>query len=171
MLSVISALKSFHVSWRQEFITLSQVESDVFLVIATRPGISSNDIQDELNLDQPHTSRILKRLKAKNYVRAIMPRLGDRKKGYYLQARKGAIKLLTWIDNLIDNVIIGDPTVMARLLAALETAPTGVIETLELALTKAKEQRKEARQPLQMRKYRLSDRNRADRKYRKMLSR
>jgi len=171
MLSVVSALKSLQVSWRQEFINLSQVESDVFLVIATRPGISSNEIQDELNLDQPHTSRVLKRLKAKNYVRALTPKIGDRKKAYYLQARKGAIKLLTWIDNLIDNVLLGNPTVLSRLVAALETAPLGVIETLELALSKAKQQRLEASQQLQVRKYSLSDRNRADRNYRTMLLR
>jgi DNA-binding MarR family transcriptional regulator len=141
------------------------------LVIATRPGISSNEIQEELNLDQPHTSRVLKRLKAKNYVRALTPKLGDRKKIYYVQARKGAIKLLTWIDNLIDNVLLGNPTVLARLVAAMETAPAGVIETLELALAKAKQQKMEASQQLQMRKYKLSDRNRADRDYRKMLLR
>jgi len=171
MLSVVAALKSLQISWRQEFINLSQVESDVFLVIATRPGISSNEIQEELNLDQPHTSRVLKRLKAKNYVRALTPKLGDRKKNYYVQARKGAIKLLTWIDNLIDNVLLGNPTVLARLVAAMETAPAGVIETLELALAKAKQQKMEASQQLQMRKYKLSDRNRADRDYRKMLLR
>jgi DNA-binding MarR family transcriptional regulator len=171
MLSVVSALKSLQISWRQEFINLSQVESDVFLVIATRPGISSNEIQDELNLDQPHTSRVLKRLKAKNYVRALTPKIGDRKKAYYLQARKGAIKLLTWIDNLIDNVLLGNPTVLSRLVAALETAPLGVIETLELALSKAKQQRLEASLQLQVRKYSLSDRNRADRNYRTMLLR
>jgi len=171
MLSVVAALKSLQISWRQEFINLSQVESDVFLVIATRPGISSNEIQEELNLDQPHTSRVLKRLKAKNYVRALTPKLGDRKKIYYLQARQGAIKLLTWIDNLIDNVLLGNPTVLARLVAAMETAPAGVIETLERALSKAKQQKLEASQQLQMRKYKLSDRNRADRDYRKMLLR
>jgi hypothetical protein len=171
MLSVVAALKSLQISWRQEFINLSQVESDVFLAIATRPGISSNEIQEELNLDQPHTSRVLKRLKAKNYVRALTPKLGDRKKIYYVQARKGAIKLLTWIDNLIDNVLLGNPTVLARLVAAMETAPAGVIETLELALAKAKQQKMEASQQLQMRKYKLSDRNRADRDYRKMLLR
>ena len=171
MLSVVAALKSLQVSWRQEFINLSQVESDVFLVIATKPGVSSNEIQDELNLDQPHTSRVLKRLKAKNYVRALTPKAGDRKKAYYLQARKGAIKLLTWIDNLIDNVLLGNPTVLARLVAALETAPAGVIETLELALAKAKQQKLKANQQLQMREYKLSDRNRADREYRKMLLR
>jgi DNA-binding MarR family transcriptional regulator len=171
MLSVVAALKSLQISWRQEFINLSQVESDVFLVIATKPGVSSNEIQDELNLDQPHTSRVLKRLKAKNYVRALTPKAGDRKKAYYLQARKGAIKLLTWIDNLIDNVLLGNPTVLARLVAALETAPSGVIETLELALAKAKQQKLKASQQLQMREYKLSDRNRADREYRKMLLR
>ena len=171
MLSVVAALKSLQVSWRQEFINLSQVESDVFLVIATKPGVSSNEIQDELNLDQPHTSRVLKRLKAKNYVRALTPKAGDRKKAYYLQARKGAIKLLTWIDNLIDNLLLGNPTVLARLVAALETAPAGVIETLELALAKAKQQKLKANQQLQMREYKLSDRNRADREYRKMLLR
>ena len=171
MLSVVAALKNLQVSWRQEFINLSQVESDVFLVIATRPGVSSNEIQDELNLDQPHTSRVLKRLKAKNYVRALTPKLGDRKKAYYLQARKGAIKLLTWIDHLIDNVLLANPTVLARLVAALETAPAGVIETLELALSKAKQQKLEASQQVQMRQYKLSDRNRADREYRKMLLR
>ena len=171
MLSVVAALKSLQISWRQEFINLSQVESDVFLAIATRPGISSNEIQEELNLDQPHTSRVLKRLKAKNYVRALTPKVGDRKKTYYLQARKGAIKLLTWIDNLIDNVLLGNPTVLARLVAAMETAPAGVIETLERALSKAKQQKLEESQRLQMRKYKLSDRNRADREYRKMLLR
>jgi hypothetical protein len=114
---------------------------------------------------------VLKRLKAKNYVRALTPKLGDRKKIYYVQARKGAIKLLTWIDNLIDNVLLGNPTVLARLVAAMETAPAGVIETLELALAKAKQQKMEASQQLQMRKYKLSDRNRADRDYRKMLLR
>ena len=171
MLSVVSALKSLQVSWRQEFTNLSQVESDVFLVIATKPGVSSNEIQDELNLDQPHTSRVLKRLKAKNYVRALTPKIGERKKAYYLQPRKGAIKLLTWIDHLIDYVLLGNPTVLARLVAALETAPAGVIETLELALAKAKQRKLEASQKLQMRQYRLSDRNRADREYRKMLLR
>jgi DNA-binding MarR family transcriptional regulator len=171
MLSVVKALKSLQVSWRQEFDNLSQVESDVFLVIATRPGISSNEIQDELNLDQPHTSRVLKRLKAKDYVRALTPKLGDRKKAYYLQARKGAIKLLTWIDSLIDNVLLGNPTVLARLVAALETAPAGVIETLELALAKAKQRRMEGSRQAEVRKYRLSDRNRADREYRRMLLR
>jgi predicted transcriptional regulator len=171
MLSVVKALKSLQVSWRQEFADLSQVESDVFLVIATQPGISSNEIQDELNLDQPHTSRVLKRLKAKNYVRALTPKVSDRKKAYYLQARRGAIKLLTWIDCLIDNVLLGNPTVLARLVAALETAPAGVIETLELALAKAKQQKMEASQQPQVRKYRLSDRNRADRAYRRMLLR
>ena len=171
MLSVVKALKSLQVSWRQEFDNLSQVESDVFLVIATKPGISSNEIQDELNLDQPHTSRVLKRLKAKDYVRALTPKVGDRKKTYYLQASKGAIKLLTWIDSLIDNVLLGNPTVLSRLVAALETAPAGVIETLELALAKAKQQRMEASRQAEVRKYRLSDRNRADREYRRMLLR
>ena len=171
MLSVVKALKSLQVSWRQEFANLSQVESDVFLVIATKPGISSNEIQDELNLDQPHTSRVLKRLKAKNYVRALTPKVSDRKKAYYLQARRGAIKLLTWIDCLIDNVLLGNPTVLARLVAALETAPAGVIETLELALAKAKQRKMEASRQPEVRKYRLSDRNRADREYRRMLLR
>ena len=114
---------------------------------------------------------MLKRLKAKNYVRALTPKVSDRKKAYYLQARMGAIKLLTWIDCLIDNVLLGNPTVLARLVAALETAPAGVIETLEVALAKAKQQRMEASRQPEVRKYRLSDRNRADREYRRMLLR
>ena len=170
MQSPALALKTLKLSWRNEFRTLSQTESMVFLAIASSPGIESSHIQDELELDQPHASRILKKLIEKHLIRALTLKKGESKKAYFLEPLTGATRLLRWIDGVIDGLLVANPTMMARFIASLEDAPESVIDYIEKGLVKAKQARSLNRTSLQHKpSYDLAKRNRSDLGYRKLL--
>jgi len=138
---IARALKLLQMSWRYKFDKLSQVESLVLLVIASRPGILSADIQDELNLDQPHASRILKKLISKRFVRSLSFKPGDRTKIYFLTPQHGASRFLTWIDKVIDELLVQNPAMLGRFVAALEVAPEEVILNFEKAILRMRNRR------------------------------
>jgi hypothetical protein len=142
----------------------------VFLAVASSPGIESSHIQEELELDQPHASRILKKLIDKQLIRALILKKGDRKKAYFLEPQTGARRLLHWIDGVIDGLLVANPAMLARFIASLEDAPESVIEYIEKGLVIAKQARALNRTSLQNNtSYNLAKRNRSDLVYRKLL--
>ena len=169
MLSVAFALKTLKLSWRHEFRSLSQTESMVFLTVASRPGIESSHIQEELDLDQPQASRTLNKLIDKQLIRALILKKGDRKKVYFLEPQTGATRLLRWVDRLVDGLLVANPNLLARFIASLEDAPEGVIERIEKGLDRAKAARALSRTALhQNTSYDLSKRNRSNQGYLKL---
>ena len=171
MQSIAIALKRLQVSWRCEFKSLSQIESMVFLAVASSPGIESPAIQEELDLDQPHASRILKKLIEKQFIRALILKKGDRKKAYFLVPQTGAMRLLNWIDGIIDELLVRNPVMLARFIAALEDAPDSVLERLDKGVLKV-QQARESYDSLrdQQNHYDLAKRNRSDHGYRRLFS-
>lgn len=169
MQSIALALKNLQFSWRSEFRNLSQIESMVFLAVASRPGIESSEIQEELDLDQPHASRILNKLTSKKIIRSLILRKNERKKRYFLESGAGALKLLSWIDGVIDELLVRNPAMLGRFVAALEDAPESVIESLEKGVAKAKQARAQSQGSINSHTgYSLSKRNRSDHAHRKL---
>jgi hypothetical protein len=168
---IARALKDLQLRWRREFSNLSQIESMVVLVIASRPGIVSAEIQDELNLDQPHASRILKKLISKRIVRSLASKKKDKKKSYYLEPRNGAVRFLGWIDCVLDELLIRNPVMLCRFVAALEDAPDCVVDSLEKAILQVKMKRSADHQFATAKVvYNLKRRNRSDHAYRKLFA-
>ena len=171
MQSIALALKRLQVSWRYEFKSLSQIESMVFLAVASTPGIESPAIQEELELDQPHASRILKKLIEKQLIRSLILKKGDRKKAYFLMPRSGALRLLSWVDALIDDLLVRNPAMLARFIASLEDAPDSVLERLDKGVFRVKQARAlNSTLPDQQNGYNLAKRNRSDHDYRRLFS-
>ena len=169
MQSIFLALKNVQLSWRQEFQDISQTETIVLLTLACAPGIESSAIQAELDLDQPHTSRVLNRLSNKGFIRGLTIKQGERKKYYFLCASTGASRLLRWIDNALDKLLVRDPIMLSRLFAALEVAPEGVIERMEAAFEQVKQARRATKKwPSGCHKQELARRNQADLVYRRL---
>ncbi len=150
---------------------MSQTETMVLLTLASTPGIESSAIQAELDLDQPHTSRVLNKLASKEFIRGLPIRQGERKKHYFLRADTGASRLLGWIDAALDELLVRNPAMLSRLLAALEVAPDGVIECLEAGLQQAKHARLVTKRlPAGCYKRQLARRNQADHRYRRLFT-
>jgi DNA-binding MarR family transcriptional regulator len=171
MQSTLLALKNLRLSWRREFHGMSQTETMVLLTLASTPGIESSAIQAELDLDQPHTSRVLNKLASKEFIRGLPIRQGERKKHYFLRADTGASRLLAWIDAVLDELLVRNPAMLSRLLAALEVAPEGVIECLEVGLQQAKHARLVTKRlPAGCYKRQLARRNQADHRYRRLFT-
>lgn len=171
MQSTLLALKNLRLSWRQEFHGISQTETMVLLTLASTPGIESSAIQAELDLDQPHTSRVLNKLSAKGFIRGLTIKQGERKKHYFLRASTGASRLLGWIDAVLDELLVRNPAMLSRLLAALEVAPDGVIERLEVGLQQAKRARLATKRlPAGCHERELARRNQADHGYRRLFT-
>lgn len=169
MQSIFLALKNVQLSWRQEFQGISQTETIVLLTLACAPGIESSAIQAELDLDQPHTSRVLNRLSNKGFIRGLTIKQGERKKYYFLCASTGASRLLRWIDNVLDKLLVSDSIMLSRLFAALEVAPEGVIERMEAAFEQVKQARLATKRwPSGCHKQELTRRNQADLVYRRL---
>lgn len=166
---IARALKDLNLNWRSEFSNLSQTESIVFLAVASNPGIDSADIQDELDLDQPHASRILKKLLSKRVIRSLTLRRSDRKKAYFLEPKEGSARFLIWIDCVLDKLLVRNPAMLGRFIAALEDAPEDVIENLLQGIMQVRNKRALAEQTSKsMPCYCLSRRNRSDHFYRKL---
>ena len=141
----------------------------VLLAIEIRPGIESAEIQEELNLDQPHASRIFKKLISKRVVRSLISKKGDRKKAYFLEPRKGAFRFLAWIDSVLDELLIRNPAMLGRFVAALEDAPEDVVNNLEKGILQVKKNRALNCQLATPKiGYDLPRRNRSDHAYRKL---
>lgn len=169
---IAQALKNLQSSWRADFANLSQIEAMVFLAVASRPGIDSSQIQDDLNLDQPHASRILKKLIDKRIIRPITAKKRTKKKVYYLEPQKGAVRFLVWIDGVLDQLLIRNPAMLGRFVAALEDAPVSVLDCLSKGIAQAQEARALRHELGQTCiDYNLSRRNRADHVYRKIFLR
>lgn len=165
---IAHALKKLQHSWRSEFHNLSQIESLVLLTIASRPGIKSAEIQEELNLDQPHASRIFKKLISKRVIRSLSSTRADRKKAYFLTPQKGASTFLSWIDKVLDELLILNPAMLGRFIAALEDAPEDVVDCLEKGILRVKQQRAINSRKLGSKNgYNLARRNQSDHSYRK----
>jgi hypothetical protein len=166
---IANALKNLQLSWRSDFGNLSQLESMVFLAIASRPGIESSKIQEDLNLDQPHASRILKKLIGKRIIRPVILKRGDRKKAYFLEPQQGAVRFLSWIDGVLDELLIRNPAMLGRFVAALEDAPPSVLEGLAKGVAQVQKARALRDKSHQAKNgYNLSRRNRTDYAYRKL---
>ena len=121
-------------NFKKRFLSLSAAEADVFVNVAQNPGCSSQEIQKQLNIDQPYASRTLSKLVEKNYLRHLSNPKQPRQKVYYLTPVKGMQALNDWIDNSWQK-LLNDPGLgLARLCAALESAPISTLTTLKNAL-------------------------------------
>ena len=84
-------------SFKRDFLALSQSDAEVFVDVAQHPGTTSAEIQKRLHVDQPHTSRVLSKLVQKGYLRRLAdPKRVNRKK-YFLTAARGMPKLREWL--------------------------------------------------------------------------
>ena len=121
-------------NFKKRFLSLSAAEAEVFVNVAQNPGCSSQEIQKQLNIDQPYASRTLSKLVEKNYLRRLSNPKQPRQKLYYLTPVKGMRALNDWIDNSWQK-LLNDPDLgLARLCAALESAPISTLTTLKNVL-------------------------------------
>jgi len=107
---------------KKRFLSLSAAEAEVFVNVAQNPGCSSQEIQKQLNIDQPYASRTLSKLVEKNYLRRLSNPKQPRQKVYYLTPVNGM--------QALNEPDLG----LARLCAALESAPISTLTTLKNAL-------------------------------------
>lgn len=121
-------------NFKKQFLALSAAEAEVFVNVAQNPGCTSQEIQNQLNIDQPHASRTLSKLVEKKYLRRLNNPKQLRQKVYYLTPVKGMQALNEWIDSSWQK-LLNDPDLgLARLCAALESAPISILSTLKEVL-------------------------------------
>jgi DNA-binding MarR family transcriptional regulator len=121
-------------NFKKQFLALSAAEAEVFVNVAQNPGCTSQEIQNQLNIDQPHASRTLSKLVEKKYLRRLNNPKQLRQKVYYLTPVKGMQALNEWIDSSWQK-LLNDPDLgLARLCAALESAPISTLSTLKEVL-------------------------------------
>ena len=121
-------------NFKKQFLALSAAEAEVFVNVAQNPGCTSQEIQNQLNIDQPHASRTLSKLVEKKYLRRLNNPKQLRQKVYYLTPVKGMQALNEWIDCSWQK-LLNDPDLgLARLCAALESAPISTLSTLKEVL-------------------------------------
>ena len=117
------------------FSTFSKSEAEILRLIMSSPGTSAASVEEALSLDQPHVSRVLKRLLSKGYVR----RIKSESKGkrflyrYYLEPSNGLVMTYSLIDFEIDNLFIQTSnrhSSFYRLLAALHDLDNDRLATL-----------------------------------------
>lgn len=87
--------------------SFSNLEVEVIKLIISCPGTSSAFLQEALDLDQPHVSRVLKRLSFKGCIRRV--KFDCRGKRfiyrYYISARNGITSTYPLVDLEIDNIL------------------------------------------------------------------
>lgn len=121
-------------NFKKQFLALSTAESEVFVNVAQNPGCTSQEIQQQLNIDQPHASRTLSKLVEKNYLRRINNPKQPRQKVYFLTPVRGMQALNEWIDTSWKKVLEDPDLGLASLCAALESAPISTLCTLKEVL-------------------------------------
>jgi DNA-binding MarR family transcriptional regulator len=121
-------------NFKKKFLALSAAEAEVFVNVAQNPGCTSQEIQKQLNIDQPHASRILSKLVEKTFLRCLKKPKTLRQKVYYLTPVKGMQALNDWIDASWQKLLNDSDLGLARLCAALESAPLSTLSTLREVL-------------------------------------
>jgi DNA-binding MarR family transcriptional regulator len=121
-------------NFKKQFLALSPAEAEVFVNIAQNPGCTSRELQNQLNIDQPQASRTLGKLVEKKYLRRLNNPKQIRQKVYYLTPVKGMQALNEWIDASWRKLLNEPDLGLARLCAALESAPISTLSTLKEAL-------------------------------------
>ena len=78
----------------------SKSEVEIIRLITVSPGISSTYLQEALSLDQPHVSRVLKRLLSKGCIRRVRSEcMGKRYMyRYYIDPSNGVNMTYPFID-------------------------------------------------------------------------
>ena len=107
--------------------SFSKSEVEIIRLIALQPGVVSSFIEDSLSLDQPHVSKVLKRLLRKGCIRrikAVSPGKRDLLR-YYINPSHGVQSVYSLIDKDMDNLVEAFSTrhsIIFRFLAALHDA-------------------------------------------------
>lgn len=104
--------------------TFSKSEVEIIRLIALQPGVVSSFIEDSLSLDQPHVSKVLKRLVLKGCIRRIkVVSLGKRDLlRYYINPQHGVHSVFSLIDKDMDDLVghfSSRHSIIYRFLAAL----------------------------------------------------
>ena len=105
----------------------SKSEVEIIRLIALHPGVVSSFLEDSLSLDQPHVSKVLKRLVNKGYIRrvkVVSPGKRDLFR-YYINPSHGVQSIYSLIDKDMDNLVQAFSTrhsLIYRFLAALHDA-------------------------------------------------
>ena len=117
------------------FSTFSKSEAEIIRLIICCPGTSAASVEEALSLDQPHVSRVLKRLLSKGYIRRI--KFDSKGKRflyrYYLDPSKPLVMTYSLIDSEIDNLFIQTSSRHSpfyRLLAALHDLDNDTLAAL-----------------------------------------
>ena len=85
----------------------SKSEVEIIRLIAVYPGLSSTFLQEALSLDQPHVSRVLKRLLSKGCIRRVRSECTGKRFmfRYYIDPSNGVNMTYTSIDFEIDTLL------------------------------------------------------------------
>ena len=107
--------------------SFSKSEVEIILLIALQPGVVSSFIEDSLSLDQPHVSKVLKRLLRKGCIRRIKVVSPGKREllRYYIKSSHGVQSVYSLIDKDMDNLVEAFSTrhsIIFRFLAALHDA-------------------------------------------------
>ena len=106
------------------FDLFSKSEVEIIRLIIVSPGISSTYLQEALSLDQPHVSRVLKRLLSKGCIRRVRSECTGKRYmyRYYIDPSNGVKMTYPFIDFEIDTLLASSSNrhgSFYRLLAAL----------------------------------------------------
>lgn len=87
--------------------TFSKSEVEIVRLIIVYPGLSSSFLQEALSLDQPHVSRVLKRLLSKGCIRRVRSDCTGKRYmyRYFIHPSNGIIKTYPFIDSEIDTLL------------------------------------------------------------------
>ena len=85
----------------------SKSEVEIIRLIIVSPGISSTYLQEALSLDQPHVSRVLKRLLSKGCIRRVRSECTGKRfmYRYYIDPSNGVNMTYPFIDFEIDTLL------------------------------------------------------------------
>ena len=104
--------------------SFSKSEVEIIRLIALHPGVVSSFFEDSLSFDQPHVSKVLKRLLRKGYIRRVKdvsPGKRDLLR-YYINPSHGVQSVYSLIDKDMDNLVeafSSRHSIIYRFLAAL----------------------------------------------------
>ncbi|QNJ32740.1 marR family protein [Synechococcus sp. PROS-9-1] len=117
----------------------SKSEVEIIRLIALHPGVVSSFLEDSLSLDQPHVSKVLKRLLSKGYIRRIkVVSTGKRDLlRYYINPSYGVQSVYSLIDKDMDNLVEAFSTrhsTIYRFLAALYDVDSVAFSAFNAAL-------------------------------------
>jgi len=133
--------------------SFSKSEVEIIRLIALQPGVVASFIEDSLSLDQPHVSKVLKRLVGKGCIRRIKvvsPGKRDLLR-YYINPQLGVQSIFSLIDKDMDALVrhfSSRHSIIYRFLAALHDVDDAAFFSFVSALQDIISQRQQSDQLL-----------------------